>query len=187
MIDVVIATRGAERWARVPVVPSTDAAALPGDGLRTLELEDRTALLADAEGVRRFTPAARAFAHVRHWHKYAEGRLPPERRFHFRSGSVLTGRTAASLAEFHREIRAAPADVLRHHLNAGDFSRWLTETIADDDLACDVRAIERWFRSLRHPGMDETRAALLRAVERRYDAALHCTRAVAPGTARVGV
>jgi hypothetical protein len=58
--------------------------------------------------------------------------------------------------------------VLRHHLQAGDFSHWLSDSLGDDELAGSVRQIERWYRTTRNPGTVETRAALLRAVERRY-------------------
>ena len=41
----------------------------------------------------------------------------------------------------------------------------------DDELAGRLRGIERWYRSVREPRTDETRSALLRAVERRYGCA----------------
>ena len=47
----------------------------------------------------------------------------------------------------------------------------LRARLADDELAGSVRQIERWYRTTRNPGTAETRAALLRAVERRYGGA----------------
>jgi hydroxymethylpyrimidine pyrophosphatase-like HAD family hydrolase len=168
MLDVVLSVQGGEAWALVPSrgpeAPRAPIEHAPGP----FDLEPGTALLGDVDGTRVFTPSPRAHAHVRHWRKYAEGRLPPERRFHFRDGGGPTGRSAASIGEFHRQVTEAPAGVLRHHLDAGDFSRWLSDSLADDELAGRVRAIERWYRSLREPDIAETRAALLRAVERRY-------------------
>jgi hypothetical protein len=166
-IDVVLALRGGESWAGTPS-RNRKAGDARVEAPRPFDLESGTALLGDATGTAVFTPSARAHAHVRHWHKYAKGTLPPERRFYFRDGGRLTGRSAESISAFHRQLGAAPASVLRHHLQAGDFSRWLSDSLADDELAASVRQIERWFRTTRDPGIDEARAALQRALERRY-------------------
>jgi len=171
-IDVVLAMRGGESWAGVPnrersAAGDTRVTEPPGP----FDLEPGTALLGDATGTTVFTPSVRAHAHVRHWHKYAEGRLPPERSFHFRDGGRLTGRSAESISAFHRQLGEAPASVLRHHLQAGDFSRWLSDSLADDELAASLRQVERWYRTTRDPSTAEARAALLRAVERRYGCA----------------
>jgi hypothetical protein len=108
---------------------------------------------------------------VRHWHKYAEGQLAPERRFYFRDGWRLTGQAAASIHDFQRQLAEAPGSVLRHHLQAGDFSHWLSDSLGDDELAASMRQIERWYRMTRNPRTADTRAALLRALERRYGGA----------------
>jgi hydroxymethylpyrimidine pyrophosphatase-like HAD family hydrolase len=162
-LDAVLALRGGEEWARIPLRRAGSDAEHAA-----FELDPEQALLADGTSCRVFTPARRACEHVRHWHKYALGSLPPERRFHFRDRGHATGRSAANLADFYRELRAAPGGVVHHHLRAGDFSRWLGDTIGDDDLAARVRGIERWYRSLRDPRTDQARCVLLRAVERRY-------------------
>jgi hypothetical protein len=167
-IDVVLAVRGGESWARVPSRVRSATEARVKEALGPFDLESGTALLGDATGTSVFTPSARAQAHVRHWHKYAEGRLPPERCFYFRDGGRLTGHSAESIRAFHRQLGEAPTSVLRHHLHAGDFSRWLSDSLADDELAASVKQIERWYRTTRDPGIAEARAALLRAVERRY-------------------
>jgi hypothetical protein len=170
-VDVVLAVQGGESWALVPARgPGAPGARVVGAPM-PFDLEPGTALLGDVTGTRVFTPSPRAYAHVRHWHKYAEGRLPPERCFHFRDAGRLTGRSAASISDFHRQLSEAPTSVLRHHLQAGDFSRWLSDSLADDELAGLVRQIERWYRTTREPVTAETRAALLRALERRYGGA----------------
>lgn len=84
----------------------------------------------------------RAVGHVRHWHKYLHGYLPPRQHFFFRDGRGPTGRAAANLDDFFRELRRAPADVLRHHLGGGDFSRWLREVTRDIPLANAVAELE---------------------------------------------
>jgi hydroxymethylpyrimidine pyrophosphatase-like HAD family hydrolase len=168
-LDAVLALRGGEEWARS--LPASAGACIEADRQHALfDLDAEKALLGDAEGCRVFTPARRAVEHVRHWHKYKLGALPPERSFHFRDRGHATGRSAANLADFHRELRVAPSGAVHHHLRAGDFSRWLGDTVGDDDLAARVRGIERWYRSLREPRTEHARCALVGAVERRYGA-----------------
>lgn len=91
---------------------------------------------------RRFTPRARATPHVRHWHKYAEGQVSPERRFYFRDHGGLTGRSAGNVTELRRELRRADDGILRHHASHGDFSRWLADLTCDDGMVDAVRSAE---------------------------------------------
>jgi hypothetical protein len=83
---------------------------------------------------RPFVVGSRRTPHVRHRRKYALAPLPPHRRFHFRrpDGSVLA--TADDLAEFGRLLGNADAAVVAHHLEHGDFSRWITGTVHDSEL-----------------------------------------------------
>ena len=90
----------------------------------------------------RFAPASRAIAHVRHWHKYLEGRLPPHRHFYFRDERGLTGHTACNVPEFMAVVRHAGTDVLRHHAGGGDFSRWLEDLFRNPAVARALRAAE---------------------------------------------
>ena len=125
--------------------------------------------LVDRERMRRFQVDRRASAHVRHWHKYLESRLPVHRRFFFRRGDQLSGATAASLVEFHHEIARAEPAVLRHHAAHHDFSRWIDGVIRDRELAHDVRQAELALRAGGN-GVEEGRRRLLEAVESRYAA-----------------
>src|SRR5690606_6455051 len=155
-VDVVGALRGGEWWARIPVLPP-GAGPPPGPGdRRAFELDPGRALLADGAGAPRFSPAARSAPHVRHWDKSAEGTLPPERRFHFRE----IGRSAANLIEFYRLLARATEREVHHHLKRGDFSRWLSDVLWDDELAGRIRGIERWYQARRDPRPEATRAAL---------------------------
>lgn len=106
-----------------------------------------SAWLRDGRVARRFTPRKRALRHVRHEHKYAEGTVTGAHRFHFRAAdATFTGRSAGNLVELAAELERAPSLVLRHHVDHGDFSRWLSEVMNDRKLALALRALERRFR-----------------------------------------
>ncbi|HUB07450.1 MAG TPA: HAD hydrolase family protein [Myxococcales bacterium] len=120
--------------------------------------------------VRPFRIGPRSRPHVRHWHKYLHAVLPPDRWFFFRQGDAPTGRSAQNLEEFHRQLEHVDLDVLRHHLAASDFSRWLRLSLHDDLLANWVAAIEASARR-GGPAGEEERSRILAAIERRYGAA----------------
>jgi len=109
---------------------------------------------------------ARRSPHVRHWHKYVHGYLAPRLYFLFRDDSGLTGRKAANLEDFRRELQLCPRSVLTHHLSHGDFSRWISEALQDSHLAPVVRSLET------RPGgtldIEMVRDALLKAIDQRY-------------------
>lgn len=92
---------------------------------------------------RTFTPAERATSHVRHWHKYSEGKLPRHRSFFFRDAHGLTGQVAGNMPEFLAVIRHARPEVLRHHASGGDFSRWLGDLLQSPGTAGAVSEYER--------------------------------------------
>lgn len=120
-------------------------------------------------GPRLFTVARRASPHARHLHKYSVKALPVHLHFSFRSGLGETGRSAANVEEFHREIRRAEGQVVRHHALHGDFSRWIAEVLHDDVLAETVRKAER---ALRHRAsayeIESLRTEILAAIQDRY-------------------
>lgn len=108
---------------------------------------------------------ARRSPHVRHWHKYVHGYLAPRLHFEFRDEQGLTGRSAANLEDFHRELQLCRDSVLTHHLAHGDFSRWISEAVRDESLASAIRKLESPDHLL---DIDETRDELTRAIEQRY-------------------
>lgn len=115
--------------ARADVVITLEC---PGSGVVTLH---------DGEPLR-FVPPVRSTLHMRHLHKYAEGRLPRERFFYFRNERGPTGQVAGNLPEFVGVVRHAGDDVLRHHAAGNDFSRWLGDLSRNPELTNAVRRAE---------------------------------------------
>lgn len=108
--------------------------------------------------------------HVRHWRKYAEGRLPAHLRFQLRNEAGMPRGVAANIQEMHRALRLCATGVLRHHALRGDLSRWLREAIQDGELAGTIGALEEVFSATSRTDVDveRLRHAILGAVERRY-------------------
>lgn len=115
-----------------------------------------------------FEIAGRDTRHLRHWHKYSAGKLSWERRFHFRrSREALTGTTAANVEDLERELRTCPDEVVRHHSQNGDFSRWVADVLGDSVLAADVAAVEEDLRD-GDGAVAHARERLIAAIESRY-------------------
>ncbi|HTX95411.1 MAG TPA: hypothetical protein VME67_11500 [Mycobacterium sp.] len=68
-----------------------------------------------------FTIAERRTRHVRHRRKYADVRLPMERRFYFRTFDGQTIAPAAMMHDFSSALRHLDQHVLEYHLERGDF------------------------------------------------------------------
>ena len=112
--------------------------------------------------VRRFRVAMRETHHKRHVKKYATGRLPPERSFHFRGPQGTVDLVAHNLETFTMLARGVDDATWLHHLRNGDIARWLEEKIKDPDLAAEVRGLEV------NGDPAATRAAVIDAIGRRY-------------------
>jgi hypothetical protein len=94
-----------------------------------------------------FVAAPRQTVHIRHLTKYVDSCVPSGREFLFRDPDGQVQGTADSLQAFRREVATAPAPVLAHHAERGDFSRWVRDVFADAELARQLRKIEaRWRR-----------------------------------------
>jgi hypothetical protein len=115
---------------------------------------------------RLFTVAARISPHVRHQHKYMAAPLPPERRFYFHA--LGEAGTAATLEEFSRHLRHCDPAVLTYHLSRGDFSRWVTETLADRNLGRQLAAIERDLCQHHAAALEQARQQIMHAIDSRY-------------------
>jgi hypothetical protein len=110
-----------------------------------------------------FFPAARLMPHVHHGRKYADELLPESRGFYFLHANG-TGPVARSVSEFCAAVRAVPLASLRHHLLAGDFSRWVAGVLGDRELAAGLRKLETTARAGAAPSRDE----ILQHVRDRY-------------------
>ena len=65
--------------------------------------------------------------------------LSPENAFHFNAPAGFVGYTAYSLDQFCELVSIVPADSIRYHLERGDFSCWIAETLGDTVLAEKIR------------------------------------------------
>ncbi len=117
---------------------------------------------------RGFTIADRETTHVRHWHKYADIRLPQERRFYFHISGGQPIAPAATMRDFSTAVRHLDQRALEYHLERGDFSRWLDGTIADKELATQVAGWEDELMARRAVELERMRHQLIHAVEERY-------------------
>ncbi len=144
------------------LLPLVTPAQVPGG-----ELEPGEALDVVFDGgapavVTRFRVVRRETAHRRHVKKYATGRLPPERAFHFREPDGALDLVAHNLETFAMLARGIDDRTWLHHLRCGDVSRWLREAIRDPELADEIARLERGTDA------DATREAALQAIGRRY-------------------
>jgi hydroxymethylpyrimidine pyrophosphatase-like HAD family hydrolase len=136
-----------------------------GDALR--EIGPRRAGLLIEDPVRPrwqiFTPQPRLTVHTHHARKYAETRLSEDKGFRFVNANG-SGLVARNVIEFHHAVRSVPLASLRHHLNAGDFSRWVTEVLGDERLA---RSLLKLELAARHGGKID-RGEILTYIEDNY-------------------
>jgi hypothetical protein len=135
---------------------------IPGGPLEAGEALDIPFTAGRPARVRRFRVARRETTHRRHVKKYATGRLPPERSFHFRGPNGALDLVAHNLETFTMLAKGVDDATWLHHLRNGDIARWLREQIKDAELADEVRALES------HDDASATRRAALEAIARRY-------------------
>ncbi|MBI1996553.1 MAG: HAD hydrolase family protein [Deltaproteobacteria bacterium] len=104
----------------------------------------RAGLLLTGDAVnpwRVFEPAERVTRHAHHFRKYADTRLSEDKAFRFVDTDVPM--VARNMREFYQAVHEAPLASLRHHLGAGDFSRWVNDVLGDQQLARGLRKLER--------------------------------------------
>jgi hydroxymethylpyrimidine pyrophosphatase-like HAD family hydrolase len=68
--------------------------------------------------------------------------LPPERSFYFRGPQGRLNLRAQNIALFLQTVQGVDDETYRHHLRAGDYSRWLRDIVGNAALAYEVDAIE---------------------------------------------
>ncbi len=151
-------------------IDSSDVAITLADaGIAADIVSRRRAIIRFGSGPPRgFSIAERRTAHVRHRHKYADVRLPPERRFYFHTTDGESIAAAASMHDFCKAVRHLDQQALEYHLERGDFSHWLDGTIADKDFAASVSAWEDELEARRAADLERIRDQLVQAVEKRY-------------------
>jgi hydroxymethylpyrimidine pyrophosphatase-like HAD family hydrolase/energy-coupling factor transporter ATP-binding protein EcfA2 len=100
----------------------------------------------------------------RHIRKYAEGQLGEDKSFYFRGPDGLLNLRAQNLGLFVQMAEGVDDATWVHHLRAGDYSRWLRESIKDSELAAEAEQAEA------DPEADpsSTRQRIREAIERRY-------------------
>ncbi len=100
----------------------------------------------------------------RHRRKYAEGELPEDRSFFFRGPDNILNLRAQNLISFLQLADGVDEKTWLHHLQQGDYSKWISEGIKDSHLADAVRRIEK------EPSISAERSRQLvrSAIEERY-------------------
>jgi hydroxymethylpyrimidine pyrophosphatase-like HAD family hydrolase/energy-coupling factor transporter ATP-binding protein EcfA2 len=78
----------------------------------------------------------------RHIRKYAEGHLGEDKSFYFRGPDGLLNLRAQNLGLFVQMADGVDDATWLHHLRAGDYSRWLRESIKDLELAAEAEQAE---------------------------------------------
>ena len=84
--------------------------------------------------------------------------------YFFTSIGNFTGRVAASLEDFLKEVRHVDAKSLEFHLSRRDFEKWMIDVLRDAKLAGEIRNLRN--RKLTGKPL---RDSLYRIVSRRYE------------------
>jgi hypothetical protein len=92
--------------------------------------------------------------------------LGEDRSFYFRGAERKLNLRAHNLATFIRLAEGLDDGTWLHHLNRGDYSRWIRESIKDDVLAGEVQNYEKQ----RSGNPRESREGIKPAIERYYTA-----------------
>jgi phosphoglycolate phosphatase (TIGR01487 family) len=103
----------------------------------------------------------------RHTRKYAEGELGEDRSFYFRGPDGGLNLRAQNLQLFLQIAEGVDDATWLHHLRAGDYSRWLAQSIKDADLASEVGMTEK----NEELNAAESRVRVKEAIDRRYTGA----------------
>ena len=102
----------------------------------------------------------------RHRRNYAQGELSEDRSFYFRGPQQKLNLRAHNLATFIRLADGLDDETWLYHLNRGDYSRWIRESIKDDVLAGEVYNYE----NDKSGNPRESREGIKSAIERYYTA-----------------
>jgi hydroxymethylpyrimidine pyrophosphatase-like HAD family hydrolase len=100
----------------------------------------------------------------RHLRKYAEGKLGEDRSFYFRGPEGRLNLRAANLTSFIEIGSGLDDETWLFHLQNGDYSRWLSTAIKDEELAAEVSGIERSTNI----SAGESLSRIREAIDKRY-------------------
>ncbi len=153
LADAAGASAEVEQWHRI---------------LRDLAV-DEAALLPGAEEscgrLRRIRLVQRLTSHVRHRAKYIDVPVAQHHAFAFSDATRTVRATARTLKEFI-DILAGAKFPIHHHLQHGDFSKWIADVFGDRRLAATLRRLEVDFQLNRSIDIND---ALIQAVRSRYE------------------
>jgi hypothetical protein len=79
----------------------------------------------------------------RHFRKYAEGDLGPDRSFYFRGPQGKLKLQAQNLNMFTQLAEGVDDETWEYHLKKGDYSRWFRTAIKDEELASLAEGLQR--------------------------------------------
>ena len=99
----------------------------------------------------------------RHSRKYAEGNLGADRSFYFRGKKQKLNLKAQNLIMFLQMADGVDDETWNFHLKEGDYSKWLNDSVKDNDLAEEVAVIEK-----KKIKPEASRAEIRQAIEARY-------------------
>jgi HAD superfamily hydrolase (TIGR01484 family) len=100
----------------------------------------------------------------RHLRKYAEGRLGEDRSFYFCGAERRLNLRAYNLASFIEIGKGLDDATWLHHLRQGDYSRWISTSIKDQELAEKVAAVEQQPQI----SAEESHQLISKEIEKRY-------------------
>jgi len=118
----------------------------------------------DSASAKRCKPIKSLREHHRHRRKYAEGQLPPERSFYFCGSDKQLNLRAQNLILFCQIAEGIDDETWEFHLNHGDYSCWIANSIKDEELAKEASRIE----SLENISALESKRLLLDAIQLSY-------------------
>ncbi|MGJ6963857.1 HAD-IIB family hydrolase [Streptosporangium sp. G11] len=137
----------------------------PGRDLPDLPTGDLLFWELDGEPVRvRLAPPEEE--RQRHRRKYAAGELGEDASFYFRGPEKALNLRAGNLTAFCRIADGVDEETWNYHLRRGDYSRWLADSVKDEELSAEVAEVER------NPGdsVDDARGRVRELIEARYTA-----------------
>jgi energy-coupling factor transporter ATP-binding protein EcfA2 len=100
----------------------------------------------------------------RHKRKYAAGELGQDKSFYFRGPKHKLNLRAQNMNMFTQLAEGIDDETWSYHLAAADYSRWLRESVKDQNIADEVAAIEAEM------GLSsaESRAQIVEAIRKHY-------------------